>query len=72
MTDHQIASEDYRRAAEDCARHNRHDLCTHYLKLSALYTDNVPDSIDVDYDPSPNCRCEWCPANGPFTCISTD
>ncbi len=50
MTDHQIASDDYRRAAEDCQRRNRYDLYQHYLGLSALYTDNVPESIDIEID----------------------
>ncbi len=25
-----------------------------------------------DDDPSPLCRCEMCPSQGPFTCISRD
>ncbi len=50
MADHQIASDDYRRAAEDCARHNRYDLCSTYLELAAVYADPEPDSIDVEID----------------------
>lgn len=38
-------------------------------------TESFPDDDEnepVDDDPSPLCRCETCPAHGPFTCIGGD
>jgi hypothetical protein len=50
VTDHQIASDDYRRAADDCLRRKQYDLCQAYLGLAAQYNENIPDSLEMDVD----------------------